>query len=653
MTPTPPALLLRYIRTGRCVLFCGSGLSAWGRLPTWSRLLEEVVGQLGEDSPDDSNMDELRRLLAAGKLLEVADHCKEVLGRRYNDILSERLRGGDGEIPEPHKVIVQMPFAALVTTNYDKLLERSYANVGSLPKTPTHRDVDALGPLLFDGSFFILKAHGDIDRPESMVMTTRDYQEIIHSNPAFNSIFSALLLTKAVLFVGYSLNDPDFRLLLDRQLTIFRGNVPERYALMSGVGRVERDVLWRTARIKVLPYDDHEQVLDFLRTMLDGIRSAAATAPPPSLSPVPLTATQPASVALRQEAASGIPSTVLSLRLRAQMLEASVSVEGNAVQGEGRSPDWAVITKAMRPALMDEAYARTIGEELASCLPANVVQALEQVPRDHIVTLVLAAEVELLPWEMTVIGGQHLVLRNPLVRAPTGLSDTARGYPVVRHPPRVLLIGDPKQTDGLPLHGAKAEVEAIEASYRRHGGSSTLLIGADATLENVAAALASGDHDIVHFAGPASFDEVGEPYLRLSGDAKLSGSELRSLISPRPPALLILNSQFTVFTPPGVGKTKRDDPQPAPAGQRAFIDAASTAGVGMLVGSYSDQLNDDTAQFVGASLHTLLLQGEPIARALHRSLLLCQSVAGTDPSLLSYGMSGHGLISIPRAAGAP
>lgn len=136
-------------------------------------------------------------------MLEVADHCKEALGRRYNDILSEQLRGAMGDIPEPHKIIAQTPFAAVVTTNYDKLLERSYV---SLPKTPTHRDVDALGPLLFDGSFFILKAHGDIDRPESMVLTTRDYQEIIHSNLAFNSIFSAILLTKAVLFIGYSLN---------------------------------------------------------------------------------------------------------------------------------------------------------------------------------------------------------------------------------------------------------------------------------------------------------------------------------------------------------------------------------------------------------------------------------------------------------------
>src|SRR5437667_6910893 len=36
MSPKPPASLIRYLREGRCVLFCGSGLSAWGGLPCHS-----------------------------------------------------------------------------------------------------------------------------------------------------------------------------------------------------------------------------------------------------------------------------------------------------------------------------------------------------------------------------------------------------------------------------------------------------------------------------------------------------------------------------------------------------------------------------------------------------------------------------------------
>jgi hypothetical protein len=46
-----------------------------------------------------------------------------------------------------------------VTTNNDKLLERSFASVSNWPRTPTHLNIDILGSLLFDGSFFILKVH--------------------------------------------------------------------------------------------------------------------------------------------------------------------------------------------------------------------------------------------------------------------------------------------------------------------------------------------------------------------------------------------------------------------------------------------------------------------------------------------------------------
>src|SRR5262245_35586369 len=173
MTPKPPQPLLHYLREKRCVLFCGSGLSAWGNLPIWKKLLQDMI--TSNELPGNTDQDELQRLLDAGKLLEVADHCKEALGRRYNDLLSEQLRGAAGEIPAPHQIIVKLPFAAVVTTNYDKLLERSYAAVSHWPKTPTHLDVDTLGPLLFDASFFILKAHGDIDRPGPMVLTTREY----------------------------------------------------------------------------------------------------------------------------------------------------------------------------------------------------------------------------------------------------------------------------------------------------------------------------------------------------------------------------------------------------------------------------------------------------------------------------------------------
>jgi hypothetical protein len=268
MVSAPPKSLIENLKRTRCVLFAGSGLSSWAHLPTWTELLNAMVQELDEDLREECG-DELDVLVTQGKLLEVADYCKEKLGRaKYYGVLADRLRIVDGQVPEPHKVIVDLPFSAVVTTNFDKLLEQSYIRVKkSWPSCPTHTEAEALGTLLYNNNFFVLKAHGDIDSPRSLILTAPDYQEIIHSNPAFNAVFSAIMLTKSLFFVGYSQNDPDFRLLLDWQFATFKGTVPERYALMTGVSSIERDVLWRTANIKVIAYDDHNEVLEFLRKL--------------------------------------------------------------------------------------------------------------------------------------------------------------------------------------------------------------------------------------------------------------------------------------------------------------------------------------------------------------------------------------------------
>ncbi len=288
-----PPQLLRHLRDGRMVLFAGAGLSAMAGLPTWGPLLRRLIAVTVSESMASAEMKgDLEKLLDSGKWLQIADHCKEQLGERYVSLLGEELRGDAVTIPDAHRLVMRLPFSAWVTTNYDKLLELAYAvERGGFAKTLTHLDADTLGTLLFDDVPYILKAHGDIDKPASIVFTSRDYRELIHGNAAFSMAFSAILLTRAVLFVGYSLSDPDFNLLLDRQLVTFRGFVPERYALMSGVGEVERSYLWRVARIRVIDYPAgrHELVTAFFRQLAEsldvgdqGTRARLETPRPPS-----------------------------------------------------------------------------------------------------------------------------------------------------------------------------------------------------------------------------------------------------------------------------------------------------------------------------------------------------------------------------------
>ena len=281
MAIAPPLTLSRYIAEGRCVLFVGAGLSAPAGLPGWGKLLGKMVQQVRDQAPGRPDLPQLDSLLNSGRFLQVADYCRERLGdAQYFMFLKEQLKPTAKGIPPTHQTITKLPFRAIVTTNYDKLLERAYGLLTEdTPPILTHDEEAALGVSLFDNPFFILKAHGDIGNPESIILTSRDYRKITHERPAFSSVFSALLMTNAVLFLGYSLGDPDLNLLLDGQLSTFKDVVPPRFALMEDVGEVGSLVLKKSAGIDVQSYEKgrHEEVLEYLKALEDRGRQAPSS----------------------------------------------------------------------------------------------------------------------------------------------------------------------------------------------------------------------------------------------------------------------------------------------------------------------------------------------------------------------------------------
>lgn len=451
--PTVPADLVHYLRGGRCVLFAGAGLSAWGQLPTWQALMARVVGATQTHlAGRDDIAGELARLVEAGKYLDVADYCKDKLGEaQYHALLAQHLSAEGSAVPEPHRLIAGLPFSAVVTTNFDRLLERAYAERGlGWPKTLTQLDLDPLAVLLFAGTFFVLKAHGDVDRPESVVLTTRDYAGMIHENAAFGAMLSTMLLTRAILFVGYSLADVDFRLLFERQLSTFRGYVPVRYSLMSGVTSVEADVLFRSTGVKVIPYDaadGHDAVLAFLRALdravgrgrrrdgAGGVGDASRDVEPR----VPARGWRAAHAAtalapVRVVRPSSTPPGALELTVRVEgraveAVLATVGVTGGrdiiarGVREFPALPSFAhILGDALTSyfALAWEDYQARMGRAIARCLPLTVRRALEDVGSDALVVLRLTRELEPLPWELLWLKDDFLCRRVPVARAPWG-----------------------------------------------------------------------------------------------------------------------------------------------------------------------------------------------------------------------------------------
>src|SRR5689334_4400370 len=89
--------LLSYVRQRKCALFVGAGLSRPAGYPGWDALMRVVVDETGRRVRMDAHelgavLQELRALLAARKFAEVADQCRELLGRtQFSAVLREQL----------------------------------------------------------------------------------------------------------------------------------------------------------------------------------------------------------------------------------------------------------------------------------------------------------------------------------------------------------------------------------------------------------------------------------------------------------------------------------------------------------------------------------------------------------------------------------
>jgi hypothetical protein len=644
--------LLSYVRHRQCVLFVGAGLSRPAGYPAWHGLMESVVQETVGSAAGDAAGLELTTLLKAGRYTELADQCREILGpSRFAAFLRTELAKPVAPPEATHRPIVRTPYAAIITTNFDTLLEDAYAlwSDEGVPKCPTGTQLGRHGTLLLDRTFFILKAHGTINDPASLVFTSEDYRRITHANPAFQSMMAALLLSHAVVFVGYSLNDPNFRLLLDSQLSLFGTQAPPRYAVMEGVGSLEAQILRRTAGIETISYPkgEHGLVATFLNSLADATQSKGSRRPA-------------SSKVLRRRVP--LPALRLAIRPRDAMLDVewfettTDDLEGVRVPLERRwvgstfSLPWVELSKAAQDlaTTISAADIRNVGSLLALRFKDLDIPLLAT-DEPRLVMLDIPNELAAVPWEWMQVEEQPLCLQAPVCRTVPGFDDASRGRPFFHVPLRVLVIGDALAESEQPRHplpGTRAEAKEIarlfNAASERH--EVTLLVGREASYERVLRELMDR-YDIVHLTGVAYVDENGESVIPLH-DGRVTASEFATLLIRNPPGLLFVNEDCSGFVP-YLGD------QHAISGQQnnVFADfyhrlqqrrpglerVVARAGVGTFIGCMAPS-EEAPAREIAVAFYTHLLAGRPVAQALFHARS-CTTAEGGTPTL--FAMAGY------------
>lgn len=205
-------------RRGTVMPVVGAGMSvpigpqgAGPRLPTWRGLLEELIARV----PGHERA-ELAKLLASDQPTLVASELVQYVGRSViSTYIQQRFAEPSFARPSVYDALVALPIDHFLTTNYDPFLRDAWiAHHGVPTMVITPRDLGALRSMRVDAQPFVLMLHGDASRPSTSVLSTEDFAQLQFGAIGYSQALASLALQRRLLFLGYSIHDPDFRAIL-------------------------------------------------------------------------------------------------------------------------------------------------------------------------------------------------------------------------------------------------------------------------------------------------------------------------------------------------------------------------------------------------------------------------------------------------------
>lgn len=205
----PEDVLADAMQRRRAILFVGAGVSMAVGLPSWQSLIDHLLNELGLERGVIEGMHDGYQMLAEFYRLKRGGigPLRSWLDRNWK-IEPELVARS-----QLHRLIVELEFPVIYTTNYDRNLELAFEVHGKAYAKISNAKEIASAPL---GITHIVKYHGDFDDDASLVLTETDFLNRLSFNSPLDVRFRADALASTILFIGYSMSDPNIRLLLHR-----------------------------------------------------------------------------------------------------------------------------------------------------------------------------------------------------------------------------------------------------------------------------------------------------------------------------------------------------------------------------------------------------------------------------------------------------
>jgi SIR2-like domain len=259
----------------KLIPFVGAGVSqSAAGVPSWPTLAtqmhEFVAREKKKNTAAKPKIDEMGDLINAEKLIDAFDIGQDLLGYqsgtdgwnapKYRHFLEDQF--GEPEVRNPSilRALVELRTRLIVTTNYDRLIEKYAA--------PTWESSTWLEPSKALSAIRrgegVIHLHGRFDTPRSLVLSRKDYVTLTQTNEELlNHLASALFFSGVLLFIGTSLEglqDPHLETILESFGKLSHGQPLEQsphYYLAKGLPPSHERARLRSLGIEYISYGDN------------------------------------------------------------------------------------------------------------------------------------------------------------------------------------------------------------------------------------------------------------------------------------------------------------------------------------------------------------------------------------------------------------
>ena len=251
---------------GHLSLFLGSGVSVPLGVPDWKALLTKAGGREIDD-------------FDAEKAPEIAQGIEEKRGKtEFRQRIANAVKV-PGVAPT-HLLLAALSVRQTVTTNYDIAYERA------LDTTMGRRRYQVLTrQLALQPHPWLLKLHGCATRPEEIVITENDYTRLREDFGALQSVVETLMMTSHLMFVGFSMGDPNFVDAANRVKAVRELADGQHSTTVATVLALDRRAVSTHPDFKVVPMldsQDPQKAARLLEIFLDRVSWKATTHGPAS-----------------------------------------------------------------------------------------------------------------------------------------------------------------------------------------------------------------------------------------------------------------------------------------------------------------------------------------------------------------------------------